>query len=341
MYMSNRRQGAAGAVACFLLGATLCAIAPGTLTAQLSGTSEGAPLGVSEEIRQAHMVHVSPHVLVFTPNSKTATIELSNQGKTPVSASVVVELGYTVWANPDTALFTTHAKEPRAHDTVVVNPRPQDRYAGRWLSGYPTSVTLAPREKKRVTLRINPPAGLPDGEYYARLVTIVAPPTKKPADSKAKDVRTVYKLPVTGVGIQTLRDSVRIFYRTGKVMMGLRLFNGKAELDPKKASGVSTTHREDVWTMFNFENTGNAQVQGAMSVVCRLPSGEEFPLTVDPGNIISVYGKGTMRWYAQLGPLPRGRYSIIVKIGPYQNEFPVDQRIPMTPAEISMPFEVH
>lgn len=341
--MKIRLQTAAGAVAALILGGALQATPLATLTAQISGGIDNSPLQVSEEVRRTHMVHVSPHVLVFSPNSKTASIELSNEGTVPTTASVIVELGYTAWPSIDTAnLYTKDAKAGRARDTVIANPGPKDRYAGAWLSGYPTTVTLKPKEKKRVTLRINPPAGLPDGEYYARLVTIVSPPSPKPSDnSKTKDVRTVYKLPVTGNGIQNLRDSVRIFYRTGKVSMGLRLFGGKAELNPDKANAVKGSHVDDVWTMFSFENTGNAQVEGAMVVFYKSESGGEIPLTVEPGNVMSVYGKGTMRWYAQSTPLQPGRYSIVIKFNPYQDDFPENQRIQMTPAEISIPFEVH
>lgn len=322
-----------------LAAAALFAAAPAVLHAQLSAV-DGGPLQVSEAIRQAHMAHVSPHIAVLTPESRTATFTLTNRGKIPITATLALQYGYTAWPDVDTALYSPRWKDGRAHDTVIANPEPKDRYAGQWITGFPGSVTLAPNQSQRITLRIDPPAGLPDGEYYARLVTVVAPPSpKKPG--KPKDEKAIYRLPITGVGIQTLRDSARIYFRKGHLKMGVRLYAGKAVLDPKRAEGVAAVHNDDLWTMFKYESTGNTEVQGAMEALYILDDGSEIPLTVNPGNVMTLHGSGTMRWFAQSTPLRAGHHKFVVRFKPYQDEFPTQYHLPMEPAELVIPFEVH
>src|SRR5204862_7437145 len=42
--------------------------------------------------------------------------------------------------------------------------------AAAWVQAFPRRLTIAPLERQTVRLLVTPPAGLPDGEYWARLI---------------------------------------------------------------------------------------------------------------------------------------------------------------------------
>src|SRR5207247_10383600 len=42
--------------------------------------------------------------------------------------------------------------------------------AAAWVQAFPRRLTIAPLERQTVRLLATPPAGLPDGEYWARLI---------------------------------------------------------------------------------------------------------------------------------------------------------------------------
>src|SRR5580704_2078194 len=54
---------------------------------------------IPDSIRQQHMVHVSPHLVVFGPATHAAILEFSNAGARPTEADVEVQYGYTYWQN--------------------------------------------------------------------------------------------------------------------------------------------------------------------------------------------------------------------------------------------------
>ncbi|HXC25208.1 MAG TPA: hypothetical protein VNU46_04775, partial [Gemmatimonadaceae bacterium] len=72
---------------------------------------------VPDSIRQLHMVHVSPHLIVFDPQVHTATLTFSNVGETPTEADVVIQYGFTVWQNRDTVLLSPQWSRETPHDT--------------------------------------------------------------------------------------------------------------------------------------------------------------------------------------------------------------------------------
>ena len=68
----------------------------------LSGLRDSLPLetwldsiplhSIPDSIRQRRMVHISPHLVVFSPEHRTATLEFSNQGPFSAEADVQVHL---------------------------------------------------------------------------------------------------------------------------------------------------------------------------------------------------------------------------------------------------------
>lgn len=339
---------AAGGVAVYTM------LAAGQVTAQKPGQQvtsqptldnllDSIPLElIPDSIRQRHMVHVSPHLVVFTPSTRTATLEFSNEGSRPTEADVEVQFGYTYWQNEDTTLVPAHGVRQHGRDTVIYNPRPKDRSAVQWLSGMPTHIALGPHEKRQVTLRINPPANLPDGEYYARVVTLVGAHAKRAAVSQ--DVKQAYRYPLKGWELPVIRDSVRVFYRQGPQTMGLKVVRAKAKLDP--SNEPPTDDEVDVGmhplqVMMQLQLTGTTHFEGIFRMSYVSENGDEIQLTASEGAAVSLHRDGIIRWVAQTDHLPLGhKYHLRLRLFATQDEFPEAQRLPMQPIDIELPIYI-
>jgi hypothetical protein len=308
--------------------------------AQTLGGGEGDPVAVSDSVRQAHTVHVSPHLVVLDPHSTTATLTFSNEGTTPTQADVELQYGFTDWPDTDLANpLNPHYPNPR--DTVIRTPGPTDRYAGRWISGLPTHLTLQPHETQRVTLRIDPPAHLPAGEYSARVVTIVRPPLP-PKRSTAQDTKQVYHLPVQAstAGLPVLRDSVRVFYRTGLLRLGVAIRHPTMGIG--KLPADATLALKDDWVHLPVQLTGNMHFEGQIKHYFRNDDTGETVVALTT-RLISLQRDGVIHHWCDVpanGSLPPGHYTLVVILDATQEEFPASQRIAMPPVQVSLPFEL-
>lgn len=294
---------------------------------------------IPESVRQEHMIHVSPHLIVFDPATHTATVELSNIGSAPTYGVIVTQLGYTAWQNRDTALFTPNWEHERAHDTVIVNPTSRDHYLGDWLSGVPTHITLKPHETQRFTLKITPPNDLPDGEYYARIVSIVFPQNNKKGGG-SQDTRMMYKLPVVGQGPPPLRDSVRVFFRKGPQTMGLKITQDEAAIDTSELAQAAGVGPNPLRMLLRVHLTGTTHFEGYLSVSYISDMGFVTQLTAINGSAFTIHRDGIMRWSGQTEGLEPGDYTAIIRFTERQDEFPPSRRIPMDPVEVRIPFAI-
>ena len=279
-------------------------------------------------------IHVSPHLVVLTPTTRSATLEFRNTGNVTTDAVILVQLGYTYFPNRDTALFPPHWTITFPRDTVIAHPGPQDHYLGPWLSGVPTHITLAANETRRVTLQINPPPHLPNGEYFARIVTLVGPHQR----GKAQDVKRSFQLPVKGQeGVPPLRDSVRVFYRQGPQTMGVQILHGSAHEDTtavvhQAESGFTRAGR----FVIQYHLSGTAHFEGRLEVT---DNGHAFEYRNTGGQmgVMALHRDGIIRM--MFGDIGSGPHHVVIRFLPQQDEFPPDQRLSMEPATIELPFD--
>lgn len=314
-------------------GALLVTSLPHVASAQ-SMASDAAQ--IDPDVRAKHTVHVSPHRVVFTPNARSTTLEFSNNSEAPAEADVEVQFAYPRWQNVDTVLFSSSWRTLKVRDTVVDNPPPGARYAGPWLSGLPTHLSLGPNETRRVTMRINPPAGLADGEYWARVTTIVR--TKKPDKApKAKDAKASFKIPITGQAPPDLRDSVEVFYRKGPMSTGINVELANLAIDTQnRESAMPAFGKNQLWMIFRVRPTGTAHFDGQMRIhAVNEATGRDYPYT--PAYAFSLYQEGILRFFATTSFLDPGKYKLIVNFeGTPANS---GNAVPVTPTEITLPFE--
>jgi hypothetical protein len=212
----------------------------------------------------------------------------------------------------------------------------------QWLSGVPTHIALGPYEKRQVTLRIDPPANLPNGEYYARIVTLVG--AHSPRAAVSKDVKEAYRYPLKGWELPLIRDSVRVFYRQGPQVMGLKLVRAKAQLDPSNA--LPTDDEIDVGmhplrVMVQYKLTGTTHFEGVFRMSYVSDNGDEIQLTASEGAALALHRDGIIRWSAETDHLPPGhQYHIRLRFIPSQDEFPASERLAMQPIDLELPVTI-
>jgi len=136
--------------------------------------------------------------------TRTGSIELYNPGTTPVEVTIGTQFGYPV-------SDSTGASTLRLFDTVP-DTAPS---AADWVMAFPRRVTVGPQARQTVRLLGRPPAGLPDGEYWTRIIVA----------AKGGQV------PVTGVDTARIQVGlsleihtiISLAYRKGAVATGIDL----------------------------------------------------------------------------------------------------------------------
>lgn len=303
-------------------------------------TAGGTMDDLSDSLRQAHMVHVSPHLLVLDAHTPTTILTFSNQGDAPVEAAIVVQLGYTYWPNMDTVLLSPRWRQDLVHDTIIVHPGPQDHFVGAWLSGLPTHLVLQPRQTRRITVRVEPSTDLPTGEYYARIITLAGP--KRTSDKgNSQDIRVKKYLPLAGHGPPLLRDSARIFYRQGPQTMGLQILQAEVKVDTTGQYAPERFGPHPLIALLRLHLSGTAHFEGYLSAYYLAANGDTLVrLTGERGSAFTLHRDGIMRIFSHTNGLEAGHYTYVLRLTAQQDEFPPAQRLPMVPVQVTIPFDV-
>lgn len=183
-------------------------------------------------------VRVSPTVLFINEPKRSTALEIFNSTNTEIEVWFESKYGYT--ATDD------------SNKLVIVMPEKlsgDDRSASEWISTYPTKMVLKPSEKKIVRIMVNPPAGISDGEYWARILVNSKQIGRK---LKLKENPAGAKI---GFDIQQ-QQSVPFHYRKGKLtttfdLMGdpiIEVKDGKLHYKINMFRGGNSSY----WGMLNF-----------------------------------------------------------------------------------------
>lgn len=174
---------------------------------------------------------------------------------------------------------------------------------------------MAPLERQTVRLLATPPPGLPDGEYWARLVIL------------AKGGR----IPVTGVtdtaAIQIglnleVITNIGMAYRKGPVHTGVRLTNLRAAVVADSLA---------VWS--RLERQGNAAYVGTLRGTLVDSTGAVRARLSSP---LGVYFVLEPRLVTPVGVLPPGRYRLRVEITTEREDLAPNVVLPSPPVRDSV-----
>jgi hypothetical protein len=229
-------------------------------------------------IADAQGVLVAPHGIFIDHRVRTGSFELYNPNPQPAEVSVSTLFGYPVTDSLGRLSLRT-----------IASPDSTEPSAAAWIEAYPRRLMLRPFERQRVRLLARPPAGLPDGEYWTRLVVAA----------------TGGRIPVTGVpdtsGIQIgltleMRTVVAVFYRKGAVRTGVALSEVRADI-----VGDSLVVRARLTRQGNAAFIGTARG--------RLVNADGRQVAAFASHLGVYYGLEP-RFTAPVGSLPPARYTL-------------------------------
>jgi hypothetical protein len=262
------------------------------------------PLLLSAARLDAQGVVIAPHAVFIDGRARSGSVLLYNPNTDPVEISISLLFGYPATDSAGRILLRT-----------IDQPDSTMRSAATWIQAFPRRLTVPPLERQTIRLLASPPPGLPDGEYWARLVIAAKGgqvPVTGVADTAAVKV---------GLTLE-VRTIIGVYYRRGAVRTGVTISNLRTAL-----AGDSLV----VWS--HLVQQGNAAyigtVQGALVDSAGAVRGEfKAP--------IGVYYTMAPRYAMRVGALPPGRYWLKFKLTTEREDLGPDVLLPSAPARDSV-----
>lgn len=184
-------------------------------------------------------VLVAPTVVLLSDKNRTARLDINNPGATPQEVTISFAYGLPESDSLGNVRITLQ-------DSSVNDPRS----AMTWVKAFPRQLVLGPNGTQVVRFVVNPPKGLADGEYWARVVV------------RSKESQQSIPAPTEEGAITTklnmiMQTAIMLKYRTGALNSSVAM----------TGSSAFRTDSSVVMTM-NMENLGNVSYVGILS--CRL-----------------------------------------------------------------------
>ncbi len=153
----------------------------------------------------AQGVLIAPHAVYIDHARRSGTVTLYNPNPDPAEITISTAFGYPV-------------TDSLGHFALRSVERPDSTLpsAAAWVQAFPRRLTIAPLERQTVRLLATPPAGLPDGEYWARLI-VSARGGKLPLRSAAETAAVRVQLNLV------VNTNIGLAYRKGPVATGVAL----------------------------------------------------------------------------------------------------------------------
>ena len=191
---------------------------------------------------RASAVSVSPNALYLDHRNRSGMLTLFNGGTLPEEIEITFAFGYP----------TSDSLGQIGVPLVEIAPEGEPS-AVPWMRAFPRRIRLAPGQRQVVRILANPPAGLPEGEFWARIV-VTAKGGQPPIEQREGDIRL-------RLDVQTMIVAAAS-YRNGSVSTGLAVQRAVASAG------------DSIVSMFDLERTGNAAWIGRLVTQLVSPSGQ-------------------------------------------------------------------
>lgn len=248
----------------------------------------------------ADAVLVAPHALFLGERARTGQVFLVNQANTAEEVTIELQFGYP---EADSA--------GGMRIRLLDEPEPGMPSAAGWLRAFPRRVRVEPGQRQAVRIQATPPADLPEGEYWSRL--IVTSQTEAPS---ALGGDSAVRAGVTFA----LRTITSVTYRKGAVHTGVRMDSLSAR-----------AHTDTLETWIGLARDGNAAFLGSL----------RFELRDDGGQVVREWGTTPIAVYYSLlrrfdlpiAGLPRGSYRLWALISTARQDIAQQYILPAEPVE--------
>lgn len=256
----------------------------------------------------AQGVVIAPHAVFIDHATRSGSITLYNPGEDPVEVTVGFGFGY-----PTTDSAGTVGLE-------LLDQPPADQPAATdWLQAFPRRVTVGQQQRQTIRILASPPAGLPDGEYWARLTVGAkggAVPVAGVPDSG--DITVAVTLEV--------RTVIAVTYRKGALTTGV-------DLAPISAEYANDT----VAVRLPMTRTGNAAYLGTASAEVVDANGK---VVGETSRAVAVYYALDPRLDIAVESLPAGSYTARVAVSTDRADLPPRTALPAATVRDSVAFTV-
>lgn len=226
---------------------------------------------------RAQAIVVAPTALVIQGATRSGALTLINAGDVAAELTLSTTFGYPATDSAGRMFLQTF--------DVVDDSLPS---AESWLKIYPRQLRLAPGERRTVRVLASPPAGVRDGEYWARLVVASRAAETAPDTTAATSVRIGLALEV--------RQVIGVFVRQGHVATNVTV-------DAPSVAIVG----DSLVARVPLVRGGNAAFVGSLRATLVNPAGIVYGQAVLP---LGVYYGLTPRVSLPLAGVPSGRMSL-------------------------------
>ena len=161
----------------------------------------------------AQGVLVAPHAVFIDHRTRSGFVQLHNPGTEPTEVSITALFGYPV----TDSLGQLELRTLEQPDSTMPSAVP-------WIQAFPRRTVIPALGRQTIRLLITPPAGLPDGEFWARLAI-----SAKGSAVPVTGADTTQGITV-GLSLE-VRTIIPLLYRKGSVTTGLTLSNLRAAHD--------------------------------------------------------------------------------------------------------------
>jgi P pilus assembly chaperone PapD len=254
----------------------------------------------------AQGVLVAPHAVVIDHRTRSGSLSLYNPGDEATEVTLSTFFGYPVTDSAGDFELRT-----------VERPDSTMPSAAGWLEAFPKRMLLGPKERQTVRLLARPPARLPDGEYWARLVVAAKGGTIPVGGVEDSSGITV------GLTLE-VRTVLPLQYRKGAVATSVRL------------SGLAAAVEHDSLAVrMRLDRLGTAAFIGTVRGALADSAGRTVATFTSP---LAVYFDMEPRLTAALpgGRLPSGRYRLRVEIAAEREDLAPETVLPSRPVRDSM-----
>ncbi len=251
-------------------------------------------------VLEASAIVVAPTAVYLADNSPAAAINLFNPSSVPEEVTVDAFFAYPATDEDGNVFLSTGGGEEQA------------RSAAGWVQALPRRLVVPPGERRVVRVLAEPPAGTPDGEYWARLVFTSRGqqlPVGGLADSSQVQV---------GLDLE-VRTVIALTYRQGPVETGLQV----GTLEPVIA-------RDSLIVQPGFQRDGEGAFIGRVLVTLTDLEGETLRSWEEQ---LAVYGRYDRRYAYDVADLPPGTYRVALRLDTQREDVPASFRLPFAPVE--------
>lgn len=238
--------------------------------------------GLPAVAARAQGVLIAPQSVIIDHRSRSGTFEVYNPTGQPAEISVSTVYGYPTTDSLGVVGVSTF-------DTVAAG----EPSAAAWLQAFPRRFVLQPQERQTVRLLGRPPAGLPDGEYWSRLIvgTKGATPLREPGDTTPVQVAVALEV----------RTILGVIYRKGPPRLALAMRDLQATLPTDSTLRVRA----------RFERDGHSAYLGTTVVSLHDANGRTV---ASLERRLAVYKPLAPSYELSLAGVAPGRYWAVVRV---------------------------